>query len=88
MKLITVKIETNGELTHLTVDGVDMSHALAVTYHHEGGDVPKLTVILPVEKLSTTGKANAEKVSGHTDRHGRTNGQVPNLVRGKELVQG
>lgn len=36
MKLSTVKIETNGELTHLTVDGVDMSHALAVTYHHEG----------------------------------------------------
>lgn len=83
MKLITVKIETNGELTHLTVDGVDMSHALAVTYHHEGGDVPKLTVILPVEKLSTTGKANAEKVSGHTDGNGMTARSISTLLAGK-----
>lgn len=62
MKLSEVSLETrNGEVTHAVADGVDMPHALSVTYQHIAGEVPMLTLVLPVEEMRITGAPAVEK---------------------------
>ena len=58
-----VSIKTDGALTQVMVDGVDMSRALSVTFNHIAGEVPTITLVFPVERSSVEGKAEVEKSS-------------------------
>lgn len=84
MKLSKVSITTDGVLSRLLVDGVDMSHAMSVTYTHRGGDIPRLTIVLPVEAASveSTVCINNEKC-GHTAGDGMTARSISTLLVGK-----
>ena len=58
-----VSIKTDGVLTRVIVDGVDMSRALSVAFNHIAGEALTVTLVFPVEKSSIEGKAEAEKSS-------------------------
>lgn len=64
-------LNTDGVVSHLVVDGVDMSHALSVTYSHDGEGFPILTVVLPVEKAEILETARVQKIKSPTGDDGR-----------------
>ena len=50
--LSKVKITSDGVVTNLEVDGVDMSNASSVTFQHIAGEVPTVTLTLPIDGIS------------------------------------
>jgi len=76
-------MKTDGVLTRLTVDGVDMSHALSVVYTHKGGDIPKLTMVLPVEEAILEGAISIEEKTGHTGENSVAKRTIGSLLLDK-----
>lgn len=83
VRLSHISIKTDGVISRLVIDGVDMSHALSVKYTHEGGDIPKLAVVLPVEEAEVEGITFLEKNFGHTNKSGTAERSIGDLHFGR-----
>lgn len=77
------RLETDGVISRLTVDGVDMSHALEVQYVHNGHGIPTLTVVLPVEKAEISGTACVQNEDGPAGESGEAKRSIGCVRCGK-----
>ncbi len=60
-----VRAHSKDGVTKATVDGVDISGALSLTFEHVGGEYPEMTVKFLVDELELDAEANA-KMNGCT----------------------
>lgn len=63
MDFAKIKLKTDGALTTIIIDGVDISDKVScVTFRHEGGEYPVLCVECPVDSATIKGMSTyAEK---------------------------
>ena len=56
-----VKIETNDMISKLSINDEDFSGAMAVKFEHKAGEIPTVTVTLPVDSVEFDGNIWVEQ---------------------------
>ena len=74
VKLSKVAIRTDGTITAVTVDGVDVSkRATRVCFEHTAGEIPIVTITLPVDEFTADGSVGVVINNGRAGDDDTTN---------------